>query len=253
MAEFKNLDSDEGLASLNKCLESRSYLHKFSPSKSDNSVFEQLNIHNVNCKKFPHVARWYAHINSFPFHVRQTWGGAGSCGAAAAGTCAKGPCTKSASSKGETCTKAEKAAEKPAPAAADDDDDMMSGSNPFDDAGEDEDDERDAAIAKIAADKAAKDAAAGKKKVIAKSTLILDVKPSSSDTVMAKLEEDIRAIKMEGLTWAGSELVPVAYGIKKLRIISVIVDDLVSVDELTEKIESNEEVQSTDIYAFNKV
>jgi len=58
---------------------------------------------------------------------------------------------------------------------------------------------------------------------------------------------------MEGLVWAGSELVPVAYGVKKLRIISVIVDDLVSTDELREKIEELEGVQSTDIFAFNKV
>jgi len=265
MAEFKNLDSDDGLISLNKHLESRSYLHKFHPGKHDNAIFEQLNIHNVNCKKYPHIARWYSHINSFPFHIRQTWGG-GSCGAAAAaGTCSKGPCTKSSSSN-ETCPKgkvAEKAAEKPAEKApakkveADDDDDGddLTASNPFDDdaGGQDDDDERDAVITRIAAEKAAKDEAAGKKKVVAKSTVILDVKPSSSDTVMAKLEEDIRGIKMEGLTWAGSELVPVAYGIKKLRIIAVIIDDLVSVDELTEKIESHEEVQSTDIYAFNKV
>jgi len=70
---------------------------------------------------------------------------------------------------------------------------------------------------------------------------------------MAELEKDVRAIAMEGLVWAGSELVPVAYGVKKLRIISVIVDDLVSTDELREKIEELEGVQSTDIFAFNKV
>jgi len=58
---------------------------------------------------------------------------------------------------------------------------------------------------------------------------------------------------MEGLVWAGSELVPVAYGVKKLRIISVIVDDLVPTEDLTDKIEALEGVQSTDIYAFNKV
>jgi len=124
----------------------------------------------------------------------------------------------------------------------------------FDALGDEEsDDEAQAAIDAIAAAKHAKDAAAGKKAVIARSTLILDVKPEGSETDMAELEKDVRAIAMEGLVWAGSELVPVAYGVKKLRIISVIVDDLVSTDELREKIEELEGVQSTDIFAFNKV
>jgi len=70
---------------------------------------------------------------------------------------------------------------------------------------------------------------------------------------MAKLEKDVRSITMEGLVWAGSEMVPVAYGVKKLRIISVIVDDLVSTDDLREQIETLDGCQSTDIYAFNKV
>jgi hypothetical protein len=51
---------------------------------------------------------------------------------------------------------------------------------------------------------------------------------------MKELEAQVRAIEMDGLRWAGSELVPIGYGIKKLRIISVIVDDLVSTDVLRE-------------------
>ena len=47
---------------------------------------------------------------------------------------------------------------------------------------------------------------------------------------------------------------PLAYGIKKLRIVCVIEDDKVSVEELTEKIEEFADlVQSVDIAAFNKV
>jgi len=46
---------------------------------------------------------------------------------------------------------------------------------------------------------------------------------------------------------------PVAYGIFKLRIVAVVVDDLVSTDSLQEEIEAFEEVQSTDIHAFNKI
>jgi len=69
---------------------------------------------------------------------------------------------------------------------------------------------------------------------------------------MTKLEQDVRSIQMDGLNWRGSELVKVAYGIQKLRIIANIVDALVSVDDLQEDIEKIEGVQSTDIYAFNK-
>ena len=70
---------------------------------------------------------------------------------------------------------------------------------------------------------------------------------------MDLVERSVRAIKMEGLEWQGSERVPVAYGIVKLRIISQIVDDIVATDDLQESIESIEGVQSTDIFAFNKV
>ncbi|KQJ93370.1 elongation factor 1-beta-like [Brachypodium distachyon] len=49
---------------------------------------------------------------------------------------------------------------------------------------------------------------------------------------MAKLEEAVRGVSMEGLTWGASELVPVVYGIKKLRIKVTIVQDLLSLDDL---------------------
>ncbi|GJQ66838.1 hypothetical protein Trydic_g18596 [Trypoxylus dichotomus] len=90
--------------------------------------------------------------------------------------------------------------------------------------------------------------------VIAKSSVILDVKPWSDETNMKEMEELIRAIEMDGLLWGASKLVPLAYGINKLQISCVIEDDKVSVDELQEKIEANENhVQSVDIAAFNKI
>ncbi|KRT79836.1 hypothetical protein AMK59_6790, partial [Oryctes borbonicus] len=90
--------------------------------------------------------------------------------------------------------------------------------------------------------------------VIAKSSVILDVKPWSDETDMKEMEELIRTIEMDGLLWGASKLVPLAYGINKLQINCVIEDDKVSVDELQEKIEANENyVQSVDIAAFNKI
>ncbi len=90
--------------------------------------------------------------------------------------------------------------------------------------------------------------------MIGKSNILLDVKPWDDTTDMAKLEECVRSIAMDGLVWGGSKLVPVGYGIKKLQINCVVVDELVSVDDLEEKITAFEDhVQSMDIAAFNKI
>jgi len=89
---------------------------------------------------------------------------------------------------------------------------------------------------------------------IAKSSVILDVKPWDDETNMQDLEKNVRSIQMDGLVWGASKLVPVGYGIKKLQIMCVVEDEKVSVEELTEKIEGFEEViQSVDIAAFNKI
>lgn len=58
------------------------------------------------------------------------------------------------------------------------------------------------------------------------------------------MEVEVRKIEMEGLLWGASKLVPLAYGIKKLQIATVIEDDKVSVDELTEKIQELEDYVS---------
>ena len=87
----------------------------------------------------------------------------------------------------------------------------------------------------------------------ARSSVIWDVKPEDDETDVDAIERDVRAISMAGLEWQASERVPVAYGIMKLRIISQIVDDEVATDDLQEAIEAIEGVQSSDIFAFNKV
>ena len=51
-----------------------------------------------------------------------------------------------------------------------------------------------------------------------------------------------------------AKLVPLAYGIKKLQISTVVEDDKISVDWLVETIQEIEDlVQSVDIAAFNKI
>ena len=95
---------------------------------------------------------------------------------------------------------------------------------------------------------------AKKPAAIAKSNIILDVKPWDDETDMAKLEECVRSVKMDGLVWGTSKLAAVGYGIKKLVITCVVEDDKVGTDDLEEAIVAFEDyVQSVDVAAFNKV
>jgi len=90
--------------------------------------------------------------------------------------------------------------------------------------------------------------------LIAKSNIILDVKPWDDETDMVEVERLVRTIEMDGLLWGNSKLVPLAYGIKKLQISCVVEDDKVGSDILDEKIrEFEDHVQSVDIAAFNKI
>jgi len=80
------------------------------------------------------------------------------------------------------------------------------------------------------------------------------VKPWDDETDMKEVERLVRSIQMDGLVWGASKLVLIGYGIHKLQIMLVVEDDKVSIEELQEKIEANEDhVQSVDIAAFNKI
>ncbi|XP_049317522.1 probable elongation factor 1-delta isoform X2 [Bactrocera dorsalis] len=135
----------------------------------------------------------------------------------------------------------------PAKAEADDDDDVdLFGS-------EDEEDEE---AARVREERLAAYAAKKSKKpqIIAKSSLILDVKPWDDETDLKVMETEIRKIETDGLLWGASKFVPVAFGIQKLSISCVVEDDKVSIDWLTEEIEKLEDyVQSVDVAAFNKI
>ncbi|XP_072758837.1 elongation factor 1-delta isoform X2 [Anoplolepis gracilipes] len=110
--------------------------------------------------------------------------------------------------------------------------------------------------AKIREERLAEYAAKKSKKpaLIAKSNIILDVKPWDDETDMKEMENAVRKIETDGLLWGASKLVPLAFGIHKLQISCVVEDDKVSVDWLVEQIQEFEDyVQSVDIAAFNKV
>ncbi|KAK4473186.1 hypothetical protein MN116_004365 [Schistosoma mekongi] len=95
---------------------------------------------------------------------------------------------------------------------------------------------------------------ASKPAVVAKSSIVLDVKPWSDEVDMEELTSLVRSIQADGLLWGSSKLVPVAYGIKKLQICCVVEDDKVRTDFLEESILNFEDhVQSVDIASFNKL
>merc|ERR1711872_1189508 len=115
---------------------------------------------------------------------------------------------------------------------------------------DDDDDEVDL----FGSDDEEEDEEAAKPGPIARSQIMLDVKPWDDETDMKALEAAVRTIEMDGLVWGASKLNPVGFGINKLSILCTVVDDKVSVDDLSEKIEEFEDfVQSVDVAAFNKV
>lgn len=193
--------------------------YRYQPSKADLSVFDALG--KLPAGNVPNVARWFRHIASFSEAERKAFTGSALPQVAGA---------------------------KPTVAAAADDDDDV------DLFGSDEEDDAEAERVKAERVKAYAEKKSKKPALIAKSSIILEVKPWDDETDMKLLEAGVRKIEMDGLIWGAGKLVPVGYGINKLQICCVIEDDKVSVDLLQEKIQEDEEhVQSVDIAAFNKI
>ena len=135
----------------------------------------------------------------------------------------------------------------PAPAADDDDDVDLFGSD------EEEDDEEKKRITEERL-KAYNEKKAKKPKVIAKTSVLFDVKPWDDETDMDAMKKACVSIEMDGLLWGASKLVPVGYGINKLQLMCTVEDEKVSIEELSEKMAEFEDfVQSVDVAAMNKI
>merc|ERR1711931_280119 len=217
MANFGDLKSDRGVKTLNEYLEGKSYIDGFVPSQADVSVFEAMG--KAPSASFAHALRWYNQISSYGSEK------------------AKFPGVK------------KPVAAAPAPAQEDDDDDDV-------DLFGSDDEEEDAEAARIREERLEAYAEKKSKKPgpIAKSQILLDVKPWDDETDMKAMEEAVKSIEMDGLIWGAAELKPLAFGIKKLSILCTVEDEKVSIDELAEKIQEFEDhVQSVDIAAFNKI
>jgi len=209
------------LSKLEEHLSKRSYVEGYTPSQADVAVFKALS----QDLGYPNVARWYKHIKSYEAEF-STLPGSSSAGAVFTGEAAPAPAKKEEE-------------------AGDDDIDLF---------GSDEEDDAEAEKLKaerVAAYNAKK---ANKPKTIAKSVVTLEVKPWDDETDLEALEKCVRSVEQEGLVWGSSKFVAVGYGIKKLQITLVIEDELVSLDELQEKIAEFEDyIQSTDIAAMQKL
>ncbi|KAL3273834.1 hypothetical protein HHI36_015261 [Cryptolaemus montrouzieri] len=214
---FGDLKTEKGLKELNSFLQDKSYITGYSVSQSDFVALKQLA--KAPTPNFPHALRWYNHIKSFEAEKS-----APACPLKTATTTTAPPAKKE-----------------------EDDDVDLFGSD-------DEEESEEAARIREDRLKAYNEKKSKKPELIAKSSIVLDVKPWDDETDMKEMEKQVRSIEMEGLIWGASKLVPVGYGINKLQIMCVVEDAKVSVDLLTETIQEFEDyVQSVDIAAFNKI
>ncbi|ELU16117.1 hypothetical protein CAPTEDRAFT_155717 [Capitella teleta] len=210
----KNAENIEGI--VNTHLTDRSYIEGYMPSQSDCVVFQALS--QAPSGNLPNLQRWYKHIKSYGSQIASFPG-----------------VKKSLEELGFTAGK--------------DEDD-------FDLFGEDseEEDAEEAERLKQERIQAYQDRKAKKPALVAKSNIILDVKPWDDETDMKEMERLVRTVHCDGLLWGAAKLVPLAYGIKKLQICCVVEDDKVSTDFLEESIKEFEDlVQSVDIAAFQKI
>jgi translation elongation factor EF-1beta len=94
----------------------------------------------------------------------------------------------------------------------------------------------------------------GKKKATPKSIVVFDVKVYDQETDLNQLFEKVKTISLDGLVWNNEpKILPVAFGMNKLQCGCVIEDEKINTDDIFEKIEDWEEVQSTDVVSFQKL
>lgn len=208
------------LNALNEHMKTQSYIDGYTPSQADTVVFSSLQ--NAPHGDLVHALRWYNHIKSFSRETQHFPGQKRSLEDLGLGS-------------------------RPGAASKEEDED-------FELFGSDEEENAEAEKLKEERLKMYAEKKSKKVAVIAKSSILLDVKPWDDETDMVAMEKHVRSVKCDGLLWGASRLVPLAYGIKKLQISCVVEDDKVGTDYLEEEITQFEDfVQSVDIAAFNKI
>jgi translation elongation factor EF-1beta len=198
------------------------------PGSEDLTVLSGLNKDGIvpDFELYPNVFGWFWNINIMTPPARAIWGAA------------QVVASKPAAKKEE-----KKAAPTPAPKADDDDFDL------FGDETEEDKKAADELKTKVEAPKKVKDAP------IAKSLVCFDVKGYELGQDFEGMAAKIRAeVNADGLIWMDThKVVPIAFGMMKLQMTMLIVDDKIQTEDIFGQIEAwGDDVQSTDIVSFNK-
>lgn len=221
------------------------------PNKSDLSVLEELaaSLMTPDMEKFPNVFGWWFTLCDFLEPARLNW----SAEEAQKGGKNNKQQQPKSPQKQKSSTKSPKKSPKkaapapaPAPAPAEDDDDLDLFGGPTEE--------------ELAAQEAAKKQAEEEKKKkekakpIAKSRVTFDIKGYELGQDWQACAQKIRdEFKLDGLVWMDQhKVLEIAFGMKKLQMCMIIEDLKISTDDIFEKIEEWEDIQSVDVVDFNK-
>lgn len=236
---FDDLSSAAGLKQLNDYLLGRTFVFGINASKADLDLLALVKA-CPDASKYPAAARWWNYISSFDDAAKKSFKAYGlTVGLKSAGGDSK-------------ATKEE-----------DSDDDSSS------DEEEEEEDEEE--LAKLAAKKAAK-----KLQPILRSQICFDIKPMDTEVDLEDMADEIKELVVGEMpeyaervkkfndfrvtadkicVWGvGHQVVPVAFGIEKLQISCVVIDEMMGVDDVKDVLEEKfgDKIQSVDVLAFNK-
>lgn len=240
---FAPLSTSEGLKQLNEYFTGCTYVFGVGPSEADAALFKLVG----KCPEaatYPHAARWFNHIGSFKAAQQAKFA--------------------------KTALKVSEASSKKG--GDDSDDDDLFGSDS--DSSDDED------LAAIAAASAAANVV--QKVNWGRSQICFEIKPADAETDLEAVCDKVLAMNFDNndrvmanlkkaqgseksadvlnkdtiLAWGeGYEIVPVAFGICKLVVSCIVVDDCLGTDDIEEEIMTvigEDLVQSVDVMSFNK-
>ena len=230
--------AEDKLQGYDKKLENNLFFKGPQPSNEDAEVLEELS--NAKCvpdqEKFPNLFAWYSLVILFKDEVVATWK-------------KKPEQQQQKGKKGKKEKKEEKKEEKEKKDDEIDEDDL------FGDETEEDKKVKEEAHKKREEEK--KEDGKKKKKVeVQKSLVLIDVKVFDPEQDYDALAEKIlKNVKRDGLVWKTEyKLQEVAFGVKKIVMGMVVEDEKVSVDDIIDELTSwEDEIQSVDIVAFNKL
>ena len=230
--------AEDKLQGYDKKLENNLFFKGPQPSNEDAEVLEELTKEKCvpDQEKFPNLFAWYSLVILFDNEVVATW---------------KKPEQHQKGKKGKKEEKKDEKKEEKKEKKDDeiDEDDL------FGDETEEDKKVKEEAHKKREEEK--KEDGKKKKKVeVQKSLVLIDVKVYDPEQDYDALAEKIlKNVKRDGLVWKTEyKLAEVAFGVKKIVMGMVVEDEKVSVDDIIDELTSwEDEIQSVDIVAFNKL